>query len=255
MVGEAEEGEQEMAFPLKPGSGCRSGLSGKGPVPGVAALSILAAILVTAGPALADLSDVTSPHNFTGAGEPNIARRAGVCTPCHWMHYARDSVVRTWPRDLDDERIYFDQTSSPDYLPDSALLSSPTLLCYDCHIGVSPPVELQDPELTGWAGAPRTSLSPTAPPRAEGRQRGTTSFPTEPFRTPAIPPPPTARPREATSGRASPRELPTTPGATSFPAPCATTPTTTTAEQAQMRSCSLWKLPTGAEGLSLWETG
>jgi hypothetical protein len=172
MIGETGEDEQEMAFPLKPASGRWSGLSGKGPVPGVAALSILASILITAGPALADLSDPTSPHNFTGAGEPNIARRAGVCTPCHWMHYARDSVVRTWPRDLDDERIYFDQTSSPDYLPDSALLSSPTLLCYDCHIGVSPPVELQDPELTGWAGDPQDIAFTDGPPESGGTATG-----------------------------------------------------------------------------------
>jgi len=60
---------------------------------GAAALSALAAILITGGPAPADLSNPNSPHNLTGAGEPNIAP-GGLCTPCHWMHYARDSASR-----------------------------------------------------------------------------------------------------------------------------------------------------------------
>jgi len=131
----------------------------------------VAVILAATGTALADLSSPSSPHNFTGGTEP-FYNQGGVCTPCHWMHYGGDSTIRTWPRELVRERAYFDQISNPDYLPDSAFLSTPTLLCYDCHIGVSAPASLQDPELTGWAADPQDIAFTDGPPASGGTVTG-----------------------------------------------------------------------------------
>lgn len=160
-----------MAFLLKCHLIRRPSLSYRKPAFWFVAPVALAAILIAALPALADLSDISSPHNFTGTGEPFI-NKGGVCSPCHWMHYGQDGIVRTWPRNLGSWRTYFDQTANPDYLPDSARLSTPTLLCYDCHIGTSPPPELEGQQITGWAEDPQDIAFTDGPPESGGTATG-----------------------------------------------------------------------------------
>ncbi|MHB8836155.1 MAG: hypothetical protein ACYC9Y_10650 [Candidatus Methylomirabilia bacterium] len=88
-------------------------------VAGVAVLFFLGA----AGVSRAGVVD--SKHDFTKSnGKP--LDKGGVCTPCHTPHYSPEARG-IWARDLGDERNYFNQISSPDYVPGT------TLLCYDCH--------------------------------------------------------------------------------------------------------------------------
>jgi hypothetical protein len=80
-------------------------------------------VLLGAVPAVAGVQG--SAHDFTGFPGSGITP-GGACSACHFAHGALDQLV-LWPRDLTDERSYFDQTVDPAYV------AGTTLACYDCH--------------------------------------------------------------------------------------------------------------------------
>jgi hypothetical protein len=92
------------------------------------ALALLAAPTLCGRPPGAGAATLAgSPHDFSPSGPaPNELGRNGSCAACHRPHAAAPGTW-LWSRPLADEDTFFNQKSTPNYVPGS------TILCYDCH--------------------------------------------------------------------------------------------------------------------------
>jgi len=91
----------------------------------VLACCLAAVVFLAPGAARAGISG--SLHDFVGGPHPNSIGTKGTCSVCHIPHNADPLSRMIWARPLSEERDFYTQDKTPNYLPGT------TLLCYDCH--------------------------------------------------------------------------------------------------------------------------